>query len=409
MCLDQQHIDSHALLLLYTLSRVLLLVAVLVAVLAVYSCVPADVGKTAGTSLRCAFGFKPGYDDCRNTTVPAGYLPQVTTHLSHNRRNFCPQDDSSSTTRVAASNNHKLPRYYLFATRNPLHRIISWYTYEYPRPDEYPLFYKRKKPLYLDCPFGTLNDLAILGLGESSSSSSSDNNNNNNTIKVTAACRRRAWNAIRGREPYSRHNYYNYRWYWSETPPAAPLYVIRTEHLVQDWNSIEAHLHQFLLDDNDTQRQQGLVVVGPESFPRSNPTPKTSVTNNNNNNTIHDSSHRDDDDHQNNKNRALVLSPQARALLCRALCQEMQVYRQILHRAVNLTPRDVQVSLQELADSCPAAAVVEEPCPPSLNDDDDDSDDRYYWGLLILSILLLLVVVLGWRRRPRQQRKPYSL
>lgn len=48
------------------------------------------------------------------------------------------------------------------------------------------------------------------------------------------------------------------------------------------------------------------------------------------------------------------LSPQARSLLCEALCEEIQLYKKIIENAVNLSSLEKAQSLQEL--SCPVQA-----------------------------------------------------
>ena len=46
-----------------------------------------------------------------------------------------------------------------------------------------------------------------------------------------------------------------------------------------------------------------------------------------------------------------TISEQGRLNLCRALCQEIQVYKMLLNTAINLNDTDVDISLREL--NCP--------------------------------------------------------
>ena len=297
------------------------------------------IGKTGGTSLACSLGFK--YDGCGDTTPPEGYLPQVTTHLTHNIFNDCNDDDHLTKTR---------PYYYLFATRNPLERIISWYAYEYPETR----YYDKKKPLFLDCPFGTLTQMAERGLADPPIL---HDDGEDVGVVVTKTCQKRAWDAIRGKVPYSRHNAYNYKFYLEQTPRNAPLYVMRTEHLTEDWNSVEAHLHSFLSPDSPKYQIQG--------FPKQNK-------------SFYKTAKQD-----------RTVSPKAQELLCRGLCEEIQVYKDILRRAMNLTPEQVQESLEELKVSCPEQTVVET-CPKFP--DDNDGDKKYLYVLFTVLVVLVAAV-----------------
>mmetsp|Transcript_15654 Transcript_15654/g.24118 ORF Transcript_15654/g.24118 Transcript_15654/m.24118 type:complete len:139 (-) Transcript_15654:268-684(-) len=47
------------------------------------------------------------------------------------------------------------------------------------------------------------------------------------------------------------------------------------------------------------------------------------------------------------------LSIPARQNLCRALCREIQIYKQLLQLAINLDEMDKEVSLSELEELCP--------------------------------------------------------
>lgn len=62
-----------------------------------------------------------------------------------------------------------------------------------------------------------------------------------------------------------------------------------------------------------------------------------------------------------------TISDQGRLNLCRALCQEIQVYKMLLKTAVNLNEADVQTSLREL--NCPGELDPEpRDCPESYID-----------------------------------------
>ena len=48
-----------------------------------------------------------------------------------------------------------------------------------------------------------------------------------------------------------------------------------------------------------------------------------------------------------------TLSPHGRSNLCKALCDEIQIYKMLLHLAVNIDPVSEKQSLDELLLSCP--------------------------------------------------------
>ena len=107
------------------------------------------VGKTAGSTLACYLGFR--YECGEKMHLPQGQLLLQTSHLIHNSFNDCRDDDN----------------YYLFALRDPVSRMKSWFTYERPGPQEQDgVLYRRKKALFIDCPFETFSDLVEKGLGD---------------------------------------------------------------------------------------------------------------------------------------------------------------------------------------------------------------------------------------------------
>jgi hypothetical protein len=198
--------------------------------------------------------------------------------------------------------------YYLFVVRNPLERLRSAYVYDRPETD------MGETLLYRDCPFYFLNDLAEQGLTEGGNAS--------------AVCKQRAYNAVRGLEIFGYHLHFNYRYYTNEAlgdDRSKKAVLIRNEHLKADWDSIEALLGG----------KPGGVV-----FP------------------VHNKA-------QNKESGDDYLSDRSRHLLCHALCDEIQVYKSLLERAVNLTPEQVLTSMQELSVSCPNEAAATS-CPDTL-------------------------------------------
>jgi len=250
------------------------------------------VGKTAGSTLSCFLGFQYPACDYRMKVIP-GYLPQYTTNVIHTRYDTCEREN------IAV---------YLFTLRDPLKRLMSWFTYERPNRNTSERQVKIKRPLYIDCGFQTMNQV-----GEAMSEG-------NSTV-----CSRRAWRAVQGLQGFMSHNKYNFGYYWSRIRHhrTARIAVIRTEHLQDDWASVEM-----------------ISLNGPKNitydFGKKN------------------QSHKNKED--------TYLSKEAHRNLCDGLCEEIQIYKLVLQRAENLTPNDVEVSMQELKESCPVEAVAER-CP----------------------------------------------
>ena len=248
------------------------------------------VGKTAGSTMGCMIGFKT--PTChKSVTIPAGKIPIQTTNIFHNGCNDC-YDDMA---------------YYLMAVRNPLHRIQSWFVYEQMRDNQN--HNKYRKPLFRECPYKTLNDMAEMGLAPNGTASNT--------------CKDRAHFAIRGIKRYARHNFFNYAFYRHHIPPDARILVVRTEHLEKDWTSAESTLNS-------------KAHPKPEYFKAQNKSPKSSTDR--------------------------YLSPMAQTLLCEGLCYDIQAYKKILDEALNLSKEDVKESLRELEESCPIEAKLSK-CP----------------------------------------------
>ena len=242
---------------------------------------------------RWSFGF--GGSKARK-----GLLPLYTTNIIHNGVNDCPDH---------------MP-YYLFTVRNPIERVKSTYVYDRPisANDKYHL-QNGQAELYTECPFWTLQELAINGLTHDGTAS--------------ADCKIRASRAIRGLERHGYHLWFNFRWYVETTQIFGPLstsrlLALRTEHLEADWNSAESLLH----GDNAATRQNSTFV---EKFEHSNAS-------------------------RNSTDGDADLSDGALEILCYYLCEEIQLYKHLLLNADNLKTSDFMESMKEIEHSCPVQA-----------------------------------------------------
>jgi len=231
---------------------------------------------------------------CRNSSMLQGVLPLYTTNVVHNGINDCPD---------------RMP-YYLFPVRNPLDRLKSAYVYDRPvNTSDEKRSHHEQFQLYYDCHFWVLNTLAVKGLAKDGNAS--------------AICKERAIRTIQGTERHGYHLYFNYRWFVKETyKKNSKILVIRNEHMVEDWNSAEQEL------------SSGASNVTVTNFPHDNPSAWKAM---------------EDDSY---------LTESARQLLCHYLCDEIQVYKWLLFKAVNLDDNDFVQSMKELRESCPVEAVA---------------------------------------------------
>lgn len=251
------------------------------------------VGKAGGSSVGCALGFRlhceDGEGNRRRVEVP-GLLPRRATRMFHADAYDC-HDDSA---------------YFLFVVRDPVERIKSAFLYDRPNSEHwlrenFPRYYERRKSYYLDCPFGLMDQMVYMGLHPQGLASE--------------VCRKRAAAAMRGDLHFSCHMYFNYQFHLEGIPDGAKVLVIRNEHLVDDWNSVERY-------------------IGGEPNVLSN----TTIP-------VMNKSNKDSDDKW--------LSPKAQQIVCRMLCNEIVAYKQILRRSLNLNYMEVERSMEELKETCP--------------------------------------------------------
>ena len=256
------------------------------------------VGKTAGSTVGCAIGFNL---HCTSKVTAPGVFPKYATHMFHAQMYDC-LDNSA---------------YFVFVIRNPLDRMISAFNYDNPSKDwkkfraEYgEKHYQFRKKLYMDCPFTTIDELAQLGLSPHGN--------------ATGACRRRAAAAIEGTEHFGCHFFFNYQYHLEAIPKDASILTLRTEHLIEDWNTVEHNLGGV--------KQ----VLGPN---------QTVLAHNNVNQASGD--------------KLKYLSEESKTLICKKLCNEIQVYKKILRVSINLSEDQVMESIKELKESCPVEAVTD--------------------------------------------------
>jgi hypothetical protein len=265
--------------------------------------VPADkkvcfvhVGKTAGSTVGCSIGFNL---HCESKVQAPGVFPQYATNMFHAQMYDC--DDASA--------------FFVFVVRHPLDRWISSFNYDNPSKDwerfrrEYgdKHFHYRHK-LYAECPFSTVDDIGKALSAESN---------------VTAVCKGRAEASIKGTDHFGCHHYFNYQFHLEAIPKNAKIMTLRTEHLMEDWNSVEYNL-------GGVEKVFGL---------------NNTVISHNNVNLASDE-------------KSKYLSHESKRLICAKLCNEIQNYKKILRLSINLSEEQVQESVDELGLGCPKEAFA---------------------------------------------------
>jgi len=261
-----------------------------------------SVGKAGGSTVGCSLGFSL-HCSSDGQTIP-GLLPVLTTHTFHRGVYDC--------TNTAA--------YYLFVVRDPLARVLSAFNYNRPDLDEKlpknPKFHKGA--FYFDCQYWTLEEMAQKGLLHNDAGGG-----------VSEQCQEIADLAVKGVADNVPHWYFNYQYYYQMVPENARILVIRNEHIVDDYNSIES-----MLGGKKDALDSSLLPV----------------------NNSHETNSTD-----------LYLSDESIVALCRALCNEIQMYKTILHRAENFNADDLQTSMDELEKKCPKESTADS-CTDELPD-----------------------------------------
>jgi hypothetical protein len=204
--------------------------------------------------------------------------------------------------------------------RDPLARVLSAFNYNRPDLDEKlpknPKFHKGA--FYFDCQYWTLEEMAQKGLLHNDAGGG-----------VSEQCQEIADLAVKGVADNVPHWYFNYQYYYQMVPENARILVIRNEHIVDDYNSIES-----MLGGKKDALDSSLLPV----------------------NNSHETNSTD-----------LYLSDESIVALCRALCNEIQMYKTILHRAENFNADDLQTSMDELEKKCPKESTADS-CTDELPD-----------------------------------------
>ena len=112
------------------------------------------------------------------------------------------------------------------------------------------------------------------------------------------------------------------------------ILVIRSEHMVDDWNRVEQLLGEDSSDGSDAR------TTNVTHFEHDNPSAWKALE------------------------ADSIVSDSSRKLLCHYLCDEIQVYKWLLYNAVNLDDGDFVQSMKELRETCPVEATAKKSCFP---------------------------------------------
>ena len=188
------------------------------------------------------------------------------------------------------------------------------------------------------------------------------------TVKAAAArCDTRlAWDMVVGKQQCW-HNYFNYNMTYGPLLQQAArlededqhrdgwkqqivLYTLRTEHLEEDWNEINVLLGGSAntyrrVHKNDWRRIYNSTRDDPKQQNAQHPRQHQNV------------------DQVSDPDTTRTLSALGRSNLCRALCEEIQIYKKMLRLAVNLHDQHWNASLDELLRTCPQETREVRTCP----------------------------------------------
>jgi len=292
------------------------------------------VGKAGGSTVSCQIRMaRSGIPQCRNETQNP--IVHETPLSKHTRHRF------HMSTMPQAPRKLKQCDAFVTVVRNPIDRLVSWYHYEYYEPgktstlnlfQQVPRIHEDTSSLFACYP--TLNELLEIGLAAPRPMDAprvvSSRWHKHTAVSgfgphpTVKECSTLAWDAVQGYRRARNHNRFNYQWYFApllSLLSTRPLYVIRMEHLWDDWININRNL----LGDRDVQKTDD-INVGTHR----NHTP---------------------------------LSVMATRNLCHALCSELQWYRRVLQWAANLRPEHVAESTNELLEQCGRATLADFDAP----------------------------------------------
>ena len=348
------------------------------------------LGKTAGSSITCMLHpslYKSGKGNSQ--CDPSDYRPSAIANNVNKRIHLepAPVDDYD--------HDHDEYKYddFLITVRNPIERIVSWFYYMHPSYppqklkrhisgcDGYSTIFQCWDSIQAMAEDGLSFDFGI-SVNVSVSAAAKTETNRNSTANTTtwtnttskSDCQWLAQELVLGTRKCW-HNYYNYNFTYGRLLQEAAsastsssdqkrsrnrsrnitIYAIRTEHLEEDWGVIDRMLGGDESDsdsNSDSDSSHSLNVKSLRKNSWREGTGKSSSSKVVPNTT---------------------LSYAGRSNLCRALCNEIQIYKELLHLAINIDRDGENESLDELIATCPDESREIRDCP-LIHDRDHDHD-----------------------------------
>jgi hypothetical protein len=290
------------------------------------------VGKTAGTSIACALGFKYPL----TCTLNSSYSSELSERMngafhqsSLREKQLCDFGDNAITT-------------YLFSLRNPLYRIKSWFEFEHG-------FRRLANNASCDCTerildcFPTFDEFCTRGLRIPEKDAANE-----------TFCTKLAWDTILGKIRCCHHNKFNFAHYQFKVDHmiscgakallpqmmcqrvnrSVHILSLRTEYLIEDWDRLDRMLGGTGDHNASFLFRKKLNVV---ASTQDEDSPKTMPH--------------------------LSVSVEGVQNLCRALCSELQVYKHMVFQSENLSERQKQLSILDLQAECPEETYEVRHCP----------------------------------------------
>lgn len=248
------------------------------------------VGKTGGTTASIDIRNHKRKENLTHEINPDFQIAQQVKQIFHVRK---PKIDGYKS--------------FIITSRNPVDRMISWFIYAHPKNG---LLHTYDKSTELfDC-YDQVDDLVTYGLQRQT----------NDTLKTTSgkSCQELAQNVVQGKPSFYLHMARNYEYYTSDIlkETSNEIFLLRTEYFWPDWQKIN-------------------FMLGGGSITKRNAT-----------------THREGKE-GNMKVTSRSISDEGLKNACYFLCREIQLYKELLNRAVNLSMNDKMRSFQNLKESCP--------------------------------------------------------
>lgn len=255
---------------------------------------------------------------------------------------------------------------WILLVRDPIARIQSWWMYDHTdnflhRQDNLGHPYRSKLwPRVFEC-YPTLDEFLTNGLAP--------------TTTPPDECQSLAQMAapLRGSGYVTglQHMRFNFERYFAPLLAAEDkkLYVVRAEHMLDDLNSVSSELGE----DRST-----LTGVRHRSHWRN--------------------------EAYLNKDRSI--SAKGMENLCRHLCNEIQLYKQILERGINMRKETRTKSLDQLSQSCPLQANAAD-CPLGMSESEWSNMDKHFAAIQRVEIQQVVWDAEDWHKK--QSKSPTAL